>query len=281
MPPLPELAVTAGHGNASPCRAAFGLRPRPLRRIEHRIGKPHQGPRARIPAGHLAQGLEARQRRTHAHGLPFDEAGGVPIGADVLELGDWSCWLFGHQQVKRQRGSMPAGMARVLDHLLDRSDQSRIEIIGKPEIEQHRLAALRRLPQRLDVEAAAEGGNPRRHPSDRSRNARARDPVDTGRSRWRGSCQRPLGDRRRHSDYRLDRVRQPPVSPPEWRGFGSWPNLALELPMRRVRRSTHEREKAWAQPSSTTNLQVEFRLRKEWAITGVAGHCGAPPDISC
>jgi hypothetical protein len=53
-------------------------------------------------------------------------------------------------------------MARVLDHLLDRSDQSGVEVIGKPEVEQHRLAAFGVLPQRLGIETAAERGDPLR-----------------------------------------------------------------------------------------------------------------------
>jgi hypothetical protein len=39
---------------------------------------------APVPAGHLARGLEARKPRKDAHGLPRDEPGGGPVGADVL-----------------------------------------------------------------------------------------------------------------------------------------------------------------------------------------------------
>ena len=110
-----------------------------------------------------AQGLQARDRRQHAHRVPLQQPGGVAVDAEVLRLGNRNGRLVRHQQMERQPGERARRheqeMALVLDERLDRAEQRRVQLVRKVEVEQLRAAGIDRELQVVHVEAAAE----RRH----------------------------------------------------------------------------------------------------------------------
>jgi hypothetical protein len=128
-------------------------------RVEQGIAKAGHWLDRLIPLHKAAQGLQARNRRQHRHGMAPDEPGGIAIAHDCV--GDGGCRLLHHKQMEWQCGERARRdheqAALVLHDRFDRAEQRCIELVGKRKVEQAGFAG--GIAGAADIEPLAQRGH--------------------------------------------------------------------------------------------------------------------------